>query len=135
MTNNKQIFKQILSDSKNILQSVKSALHKKTRQNYFSKLENVSHLSTLKKINRELQAFQKIKTEAPKINNKISTKITAKAVKAIPKIFKEMYRPVKPKVAKDYFITANLKTITEYTKKQSKGGKRNITTNYQWLVK
>jgi len=136
MTNNKQIFKQILSESKNILQSVKTALHKKTRQNYFSKLENVSHLSTLKKINRELQAFQKIKTEtlalsatrsaneSPKINNKISTKITAKAVKAIPKIFKEMYRPVKPKVAKEFFITANLKTITEYTKKQSKGGNK-----------
>ena len=96
MPNNKTIFKQIFTESMNILQSVKASLHKKTRQNYFSKLENVSHLSTLKKINRDLQAFQKIKTEtlafsatrsvneSPKINNKISTKITAKAVKAIP---------------------------------------------------
>ena len=88
MSNNKKNFKQIFSESMNILQSIKASLHKKTRQNYFSKLENVSHLATLKKINRELQTFQKIKTEAPKINNKISTKITAKAVKAIPKITK-----------------------------------------------
>ena len=52
MTNNKTIFKQIFTESMNILRSVKASLHKKTRQNYFHKLHSVTHLATLKKINR-----------------------------------------------------------------------------------
>ena len=84
----KKIFKTLFTETKNILQSVKGALHKKTILNYFVKLASVSHLSTLKKINRELQAFQKIKTETPKTNNKTTSvpKLTSKILKAIPKI-------------------------------------------------
>jgi hypothetical protein len=122
MSNNKKIFKQIYAESMNILQSVKASLHKKTRQNYFSKLENVSHLATLKKINRELQTFQKIKTETPKINNKISTKITAAVMKAAKPAY---VPPVKPKVAKEYFVTASVKLKFEFTTKQ-KAGNRHI---------
>ena len=88
---NKQIFKTLLTETKNILQSVKVALHKKTRLNYFSKLDRERDpFIDFKKINRELQAFQKIKTETPKTNNKTSPvqKLTSKIIKAIPKFQK-----------------------------------------------
>ena len=118
----KQIFKTLLTETKNVLQSVKGALHKKTRLNYFSKLENVTHLSTLKKINRELQAFQKIKTETPKTNNKTSPvqKLTSKIIKAIPKTPK-VSKIAKVHKLKEYFISSMVKLKFEFTTDQKDG--------------
>ena len=82
----------------------------------------MSHLSTLRKINRELQIFEKVKTETPK-----NIKISAKTIKGnlIPYLQKEKPKE-KPKKRpkKEYFVTGTVNITTEYTKKQSKYGNK-----------
>jgi hypothetical protein len=132
----KQIFKTLLTETKNVLQSVKGALHKKTRLNYFSKLENVTHLSTLKKINRELQAFQKIKTETPKTNNKTSPvqNLTSKIIKAIPKLPK-VSKIAKVHKLKEFFISSMVKLKFEFTTNQKDGSSHFYTESKPFAMK
>ena len=104
--NNKQIFRDLLNKSKQVLQDVKTSLNIKTKNNFFVRINTVDHLASLKKLYRELSAIKLIKVKTPYNNNNISQK-SMKALK-------------KKAVMRTYFITATAKLKIEYTMKQSK---------------
>ena len=78
----------------------------------------MSHLSKLKSIHAGLQAFQKNKIES-KTNNTAPKKMTAKLIKAAKPAYVPPVkpRPAKPKVAKEFFVTASVKLKFEFTTK------------------
>ena len=113
MSKNKQLFKDLFAQSSQLLQDVKTSLNTKTKNNFVARLNNVDHLSSLKKLNRELASIKSIKDDTM-YNTK--NNISQKTLKTLKK--------VKPPVVKNYFITANAKMKTEYVTNQSKRGNK-----------
>jgi hypothetical protein len=95
--NNKKIFKDLLTKSKQVLQDVKTSLNIKTKNNFFVRINTVDHLASLKKLYRKLSAIKLIKEKTIYNNN---NNISQKSMRALKK---------KKAVTRTYFITATAK--------------------------
>ena len=104
---NKQIVKNLMSETESIFGRIKNKIDSRTRSAIITKLGITTHLASVKKLNNELKGLEK----AVQTNRLTIFPPSIKSINKKPKIIKVIAQPV----LKKYFVSGNVELQTNYT--------------------